>query len=56
MKICIDIDGVLCELRQPDQTYADVKPLPGAVEKMQALHADGHYLVLMRTMLAIWFS
>ncbi|MEM1059835.1 MAG: capsular biosynthesis protein [Verrucomicrobiota bacterium] len=46
MKICIDIDGVLCELRQPDQTYADVQPLPGAVEKMQALHAAGHYLVL----------
>ena len=46
MKICIDIDGVLCELRQPDQTYAQVCPLPGAVEKMQALKAAGHYLIL----------
>jgi len=46
MKICIDIDGVLCELRQPEQTYAAVRPLPGAVEKMQALKAAGHYLIL----------
>ena len=46
MKICIDIDGVLCELRRPDQTYAEVRPLPGAVEKMKSLKQAGHYLIL----------
>ena len=46
MKICIDVDGVLCELRQPDQTYAELRPLPGAVEKTQALKSAGHYLIL----------
>lgn len=46
MKICIDVDGVLCELRRPDQTYAEVRPLPGTVEKMQALKQAGHYLIL----------
>ncbi len=46
MKICIDVDGVLCELRRPDQAYADVQPLPGAVEKMKALKQAGHYLIL----------
>jgi capsule biosynthesis phosphatase len=46
MKICIDVDGVLCELRRANQTYADVQPLPGAVEKMTALKASGHYLIL----------
>ena len=46
MKICIDIDGTICALRQPGETYADVKPLPGAVEKMQALKTAGHYLIL----------
>jgi capsule biosynthesis phosphatase len=46
MKICIDIDGVICELRQPEQSYADVAPLPGAVEKMNALKQAGHYLIL----------
>lgn len=46
MKICIDIDGVLCTLRQPEETYGQVRPLPGAVEKLQALKAAGHYLIL----------
>lgn len=46
MKICIDIDGVVCELRRPEQTYADLAPLPGAAEKMQALKQAGHYLIL----------
>jgi capsule biosynthesis phosphatase len=46
MKICIDVDGVLCELRRPDQAYADVEPLPGAVEKLKSLKQAGHYLIL----------
>jgi capsule biosynthesis phosphatase len=46
MKICIDIDGVVCELRRPEQTYADLAPLPGAVEKITALKQAGHYLIL----------
>ncbi|MEM7475678.1 MAG: capsular biosynthesis protein [Planctomycetota bacterium] len=46
MKICIDIDGVLCELRKPDQTYADVAPMPGAAEKVNALREAGHYVIL----------
>jgi capsule biosynthesis phosphatase len=46
MKICIDIDGVLCELRPPDKQYADLEPLPGAVEKMTSLKRAGHYLIL----------
>jgi len=46
MKICIDIDGVICELRRPEQTYAQLEPLPGAVEKMNALKQAGHYLIL----------
>jgi capsule biosynthesis phosphatase len=46
MKICIDVDGVLCELRRPEQAYADVQPLPGAVQKMQSLKKAGHYLIL----------
>jgi capsule biosynthesis phosphatase len=46
MKICIDIDGVICELRRPEQNYADLAPLPGAVEKINALKQAGHYLIL----------
>ena len=46
MKICIDVDGVLCELRRPEQTYAELQPVPGAVEKMNSLKQAGHYLIL----------
>lgn len=46
MKLCIDIDGVLCTLRQPDESYADVRPLPGAVEKLRSLKEAGHYIIL----------
>jgi capsule biosynthesis phosphatase len=46
MKICIDVDGVLCELRRPEQTYAEVEPKPGAIQKMKSLKQAGHYLIL----------
>jgi capsule biosynthesis phosphatase len=46
MRICIDLDGVVCRLREPDQAYADLKPVGGAVEKIRALRAAGHYLIL----------
>jgi capsule biosynthesis phosphatase len=47
MRICIDIDGTICRFREPGEGYADVTPLPGAVEKMKALKAAGHYLILL---------
>jgi capsule biosynthesis phosphatase len=46
MRICFDLDGVLCRLKQPHQTYADVEPIPGAVEKLRALRAAGHEIVI----------
>jgi capsule biosynthesis phosphatase len=47
VKICIDLDGTVCALRRAGETYADVLPLPGAVEKIRALKAAGHYLILL---------
>lgn len=46
MRICIDLDGTLCELKQPGQSYADVAPLPGAAERLRELRANGHEVVL----------
>lgn len=46
MRICIDLDGVICQLRQPGMSYADVTPVPGAVEKLRALRAAGHTIIL----------
>lgn len=46
MRICIDLDGVVCRLKRPGESYADLEPVPGAVEKLRALRAAGHYLIL----------
>lgn len=46
MRICVDLDGVVCQLRRPGQAYADLAPVPGAVDKLRALRAAGHYVIL----------
>jgi capsule biosynthesis phosphatase len=46
MNICIDLDGVIAGFKAPGQTYADVLPVPGAVEKVRALKASGHRIIL----------
>ena len=46
MRICFDLDGVLCKLKEPGESYADVQPIPGAVEKLHALRAAGHEIVI----------
>lgn len=47
MRICIDLDGVICELR-PDisSSYSDLKPMPGAIEKIKSLKDQGHYIII----------
>jgi len=46
MRICIDIDGVICELRTEGQGYADLKPISGAMETINELRTEGHYIIL----------
>ncbi len=46
MRICIDLDGVICSLRRPEQKYAELEPVPGAVEKLRALRAAGHFIII----------
>ncbi|MCX5746883.1 MAG: capsular biosynthesis protein [Proteobacteria bacterium] len=46
MRICIDLDGVVCQLKQPGQTYADVAPIDGAIERLRALRGAGHHVIL----------
>jgi capsule biosynthesis phosphatase len=46
MRICIDLDGVVCRLREPGQNYADLEPVPGAVEKLRQLRAAGHTIII----------
>jgi capsule biosynthesis phosphatase len=46
MRICIDIDGVLCELKNSQTNYADVKPISGAVKALCQLRQNGHFVIL----------
>ena len=46
MRICIDLDGTICTLRQEHETYADVQVLPGARERISQLKKEGHYIII----------
>jgi len=46
MKIVIDLDGTICELKKDKQDYGRVKVNPGAVKKIKALKKAGHYIIL----------
>lgn len=46
MRIMIDLDGTIAELKRAGQTYKTVRPNPGAREKLIALKKAGHYIIL----------
>ncbi|MDP3269987.1 MAG: HAD hydrolase family protein [Legionella sp.] len=46
MRICIDIDGTICNIREPHEAYCDVRPLEGAAEKIKQFKDKGHYIIL----------
>jgi capsule biosynthesis phosphatase len=46
MRIIIDIDGTITELKKHGQTYATVRINPGAAEHIRALKAAGHTIIL----------
>lgn len=46
MRIVIDLDGTICPIKQPNQSYEELKPLPQAVEKIRQLRAEGHYIII----------
>lgn len=46
-KFCFDLDGTLCYIKKKDEHYRDVHPIPGAVETLQKLKQEGHYIIIM---------
>ena len=46
MRIVIDLDGTICEIKKPGQSYMDVAPLPGATERIRLLRSQGHYVII----------
>lgn len=45
-RICFDLDGVICSIKQPNETYADVKLTPGIKELIDSLHEEGHTIII----------
>ncbi len=46
MRICIDLDGVICQLRKENETYDVLLPVEGAIEKINSLKKEGHYIII----------
>jgi len=46
MRICLDLDGVICELKKEWQDYGDVGVIQGARESLKLLRESGHYIIL----------
>ncbi len=46
MRIVIDLDGTICEIRKNNQEYSNVTMLPGALEKLKSLKKMGHTIII----------
>jgi capsule biosynthesis phosphatase len=46
MRIVVDLDGTICPIKKEGQSYADLLPLDGAVEKLKTLRKSGHYIII----------
>ena len=46
MRICIDLDGVICQLKKDNQQYSDLQPMPGARDAVKILRSQGHFIIL----------
>ena len=46
MRICIDLDGTICETKTNEQSYLDVKPKKDAVKIISKLKKEGHEIII----------
>ena len=46
MRIVLDLDGVICSLKKPNETYLEVQPNEDVISKMREWKKDGHYLII----------
>lgn len=46
IRVCIDLDGTICEIKKPNETYADVKVKKGAKEFIDSLREQGCEIVI----------
>jgi capsule biosynthesis phosphatase len=45
MRLSIDLDGVICEINR-SKNYDELLPIPGAIEAIKKLRAEGHYVII----------
>lgn len=46
MRIVVDLDGTISPLKQEGETYADLIPFDGAIERLNELKEAGHYIII----------
>ena len=46
MRIVLDLDGVICSLKKPNETYLEVQPNEDVISKMREWKKEGHYLII----------
>lgn len=46
LRICIDLDGTICEIKKEGQSYSDVLIKPGAKEMIDKLRLAGHTIII----------
>lgn len=46
MRIVIDLDGVICQLKGTNENYADMEPVEGAIEGLRRFKKAGHIIIL----------
>lgn len=47
MRIAIDLDGTICPIKGSHESYSDLKPVPGAVERIREFRSAGHYIIIL---------
>lgn len=46
LRICIDLDGTICEIRKVGESYSDILPKKGVKEIIDNLKKNGHIIVI----------
>lgn len=44
--LVMDVDGTLCRVKRPGESYADVHPVEAVVAKLREYRAKGFYIIL----------
>jgi capsule biosynthesis phosphatase len=47
LRIAVDLDGTICALKGPGESYADLAPLPGAADRLREMRAAGHRVIII---------